>query len=212
MPASTRTRKASTPGHRASPASWSSAPTAATASTPRRALARNARTPSAPTATWPARPTPRASGFGTARTAAPRPTAWTPARPSIPTRPKSSTPSSCAPRIAVWRSADKVMRFRTLALVMLLAAPAGAQSTGVATLPAEDARLTEARRLFLDGVELVKRAEWASALTAFERSEALHPHPVTAFNRGACQRALGRYAFARETLRQALGTRDDAGQ
>jgi hypothetical protein len=103
---------------------------------------------------------------------------------------------------------------RALALALALSTPAAADPAPAAPSPplAEDARITEARALFMHGVELTKLAEWADALAAFERSEALHPHPVTAFNRGACQRALARYTVARETLRHALLARDDAGR
>jgi len=58
----------------------------------------------------------------------------------------------------------------------------------------------EAREQFANGAELVKAAKWSEALAAFERSFALVPHPVTLFNVGACERALGSYARARRTL------------
>jgi hypothetical protein len=61
----------------------------------------------------------------------------------------------------------------------------------------------EARELFATGAELVKAAKWSEALTAFERSFALVPHPVTLFDIGACERALGSYARARRTLLRA---------
>lgn len=74
---------------------------------------------------------------------------------------------------------------------------------------AEDAAATaeqtnEARQLFQTGVEQVQRAQWGEALSAFERSAALVEHPLTTFNIGACQRALGRYTLARRTLAKAL--------
>ena len=58
----------------------------------------------------------------------------------------------------------------------------------------------DAREQFAAGAELVKAAKWSEALGAFERSFALVPHPVTLFNIGACERALGSYARARRTL------------
>ena len=58
----------------------------------------------------------------------------------------------------------------------------------------------EAREHFATGADLVKAAKWSEALAAFERSFALVPHPVTLFNIGACERALGSYARARRTL------------
>jgi hypothetical protein len=67
-----------------------------------------------------------------------------------------------------------------------------------------DSAKDEARRLFQSGVEQVQRAQWGEALAAFEKSRALVQHPLTTFNIGACQRALGRYTLARRTLREAL--------
>jgi len=69
----------------------------------------------------------------------------------------------------------------------------------------ENAQLTEARQLFQSGTELVKVAQWYEALGAFERSNALRPHPVTLFNLAACERALGRYTRARARFVEALG-------
>src|SRR4051794_23601762 len=74
------------------------------------------------------------------------------------------------------------------ALVISIATPAHAE-------PRE-----EAREQFAAGAELVKAAKWSEALTSFERSFALVPHPVTLFNVGACERALGSYARARRTF------------
>lgn len=61
----------------------------------------------------------------------------------------------------------------------------------------------EARAEFARGAELVKQAKWAEALAAFEKSNAERAHPVTLFNIGACERALGSYTRARRTLREA---------
>lgn len=82
----------------------------------------------------------------------------------------------------------RVARACAAALVLSFAVPAHAE-------PRE-----EAREEFASGAELVKAAKWSEALTAFERSYALVPHPVTLFNVGACERALGSYARARRTL------------
>ncbi len=62
----------------------------------------------------------------------------------------------------------------------------------------------QARALFLEGLRLVKLAQWGDALGAFERSNELHPHAMTVYNIGACERALGRYTRARERFQQAL--------
>jgi hypothetical protein len=88
----------------------------------------------------------------------------------------------------------------------LLLAVGGALSAAPAR--ADEAAVVEARREFVDGLELVKRAEWAEALGAFERSLKLRPHPITVFNIGACERALGRYTRARATLKRALADSD----
>jgi tetratricopeptide (TPR) repeat protein len=76
--------------------------------------------------------------------------------------------------------------------------------------PTDDS-LPRARTLFSDGAALVKKAQWAEALTAFEQSAAVHPHPVTTYNIGACERALGRYTRARAAFHRALSQKDDAG-
>src|SRR5260221_14539435 len=62
----------------------------------------------------------------------------------------------------------------------------------------------EARQAFREGVTLVKKAQWAEALLAFERSARLRPHPTTTFSIGACERALGRYVRAGAAFRRAL--------
>ena len=58
----------------------------------------------------------------------------------------------------------------------------------------------EARQQFAAGAASVRSANWSEALAAFERSFALVRHPVTLFNIGACERALGSYTRARRTL------------
>jgi len=77
--------------------------------------------------------------------------------------------------------------------------------------PPSDPRLEPAREAFRHGAELVARADWSEALTAFEKSAALRSHPVTTFNIGVCQRALGQYLRARESLRDALSQDAAAG-
>lgn len=102
----------------------------------------------------------------------------------------------------------------TLAAVAV-APPARAQGAGQqpsreAAPGADDAR-AKARARYLEGVELVKKAQWADALAAFEASAKLYPHATTTFNIGACERALGRYARARGTLSRALAESEAAG-
>src|SRR5438477_204503 len=69
---------------------------------------------------------------------------------------------------------------------------------------ADEEAVSEARQRFVEGADLVKRAQWAEALAAFERSDRLRPHAVTRYNIGACERALGRYARARASFERAL--------
>jgi tetratricopeptide (TPR) repeat protein len=69
-----------------------------------------------------------------------------------------------------------------------------------------------ARVSFREGAALVDKAEWASALSSFERSLSIRPHALTLYNIGVCQRFLGRYTLARETLRQALERADGTAE
>jgi hypothetical protein len=95
-----------------------------------------------------------------------------------------------------------------IALLWVLAAPAHGEARDDTEGAA--ARLAEARQLFQSGTQLVKAAQWYEALGAFERSHALRPHAVTAFNLAACERALGRYTRARLRFGEALAATDPA--
>jgi len=68
----------------------------------------------------------------------------------------------------------------------------------------EDARGSEAQALFRQGVEGVKQAQWAAALSAFERSAALRPHASTTFNVATCERAMAAYTRARASFKRAI--------
>ena len=61
-----------------------------------------------------------------------------------------------------------------------------------------------AREEFVRGAQLVKDADWAGALAAFETSARLKAHPVTTYNIGACLRAMGQYTRARKAFAAAL--------
>ena len=61
-----------------------------------------------------------------------------------------------------------------------------------------------ARDEFIRATQLVKDADWAGALAAFEASSHLKPHPVTTYNIGACLRAMGQYTRARKAFAAAL--------
>jgi len=93
------------------------------------------------------------------------------------------------------RSGARLATIGLAASLALLASPSHAQAPAPAT--------EEARAQFVIGADLVKDAKWSEALAAFERSFALVEHPVTLFDIGACERALGSYARARRTLMRA---------
>jgi len=61
-----------------------------------------------------------------------------------------------------------------------------------------------AREAFVLGTALAKRGQWREALAEFERSARLRAHPVTTYNVGFCERALGRYTRARARFAEAL--------
>lgn len=62
----------------------------------------------------------------------------------------------------------------------------------------------EARAAFVVGSERVKESRWAEALEAYERSLAKRAHPVTTFNVGVCERALGHATRAERAFAAAL--------
>lgn len=100
-------------------------------------------------------------------------------------------------------------RSRTIAALLLaftlVIAPSRARA-------ADDDATTRARTEFVAATDHVKNARWGEALAAFERSAELRPHPLTTFNIGACERALGRYTRARATLDKALSANEAGGK
>lgn len=88
---------------------------------------------------------------------------------------------------------------RKLSFLVLLAA-----SFAVLPALADEDTTNRARALYTQGIELAKRAQWGEALAAFEQSLSLRPHPVTAYNVGNCERALGRYTRSRVMFARAL--------
>lgn len=64
--------------------------------------------------------------------------------------------------------------------------------------------ITEARRAFQEGIALAKAERWAEALGSLQRSDALHPHAITTYNIGYCERELGQLTRARKQLSKAL--------
>jgi hypothetical protein len=83
-----------------------------------------------------------------------------------------------------------------------------ARAVAVETTPVN---VTKARTLFAKGASLVRTAQWAEAQAAFEESNKLRPHPITIYNIGACERALGRYTVAAATFQRALAFPATAG-
>lgn len=93
----------------------------------------------------------------------------------------------------------------TLVALSLLGVLSSHERVCTAAAPAEAAPdVAKARELFMRGTALVRAAQWAEALAAFEQSHELRPHPITIYNMGACERALGRYTVARARLQRAL--------
>lgn len=94
---------------------------------------------------------------------------------------------------------------RSLIVLAWVGAVSGGAASAVAAPSAPPtAEVVKARELFQRGAALVQTAQWAEALASFEQSAELRPHPITTYNIGACERALGRYTVARETLERAL--------
>ena len=67
-----------------------------------------------------------------------------------------------------------------------------------------------ARAKYVEGVALVKKAQWSEALASFEESARLYPNAVTDISAGSCERALGRYLKARSTFARALAADERA--
>ncbi len=68
-----------------------------------------------------------------------------------------------------------------------------------------------AREHFVRGGKLVREAQWAEALAAFEESARVRNHAVTTFNIGACHRAMGQYMRARKDFERAMAEHDKSG-
>lgn len=73
-------------------------------------------------------------------------------------------------------------------------------------------RTLAARTAFRHGARLARRGRWADAIAEFGRSYELRPHPVTSYNLGFSERAIGRYTrsvkyFARALREDRLGHR-----
>jgi hypothetical protein len=96
----------------------------------------------------------------------------------------------------------------------LTAAPALAQANPADSTSAADSAnpvVLEARAAFQEGIALTKEERWADALQAFERSDARHPHAVTTYNIGYCERLLGHPTRARAMFAKALADHQARG-
>jgi hypothetical protein len=118
----------------------------------------------------------------------------------------------------------KAMR-RTAAMACLAALlgtpPAVAQTSGTsdplrapedsATSAEPDGAVGEARAAFQQATSLARQGRWVDALHAFERSAALHPHAITTYDMGYCERVLGHWTRARKMLLRALEEHEARG-
>ena len=89
---------------------------------------------------------------------------------------------------------------------LVVAGPAHAEPSAPVPAAPESPDVAVARQDFIRGAEFANRAQWAEALAARSSESAkLRAHSGHDLqHRGACQRAMGSYTLARETLRQAL--------
>jgi hypothetical protein len=90
------------------------------------------------------------------------------------------------------------------------AGPAPAPPSAPAADPASPGVL-EARAAFQEGIALARDEHWADALQAFERSDARHPHAITTYNIGYCERQLGHPTRARALFAKALADHQARG-
>jgi hypothetical protein len=100
-----------------------------------------------------------------------------------------------------------------LAAALLPASPAAADGPPrppPAEAPSEATR-AQAREAFRVGSALAHQEVWVEALGSFERSQRLLPHPVTVYNIGFCERALGHATRARKMFKKALADANAPG-
>jgi hypothetical protein len=98
------------------------------------------------------------------------------------------------------------------ARTLLFIASVTALSSSALADEANDATQTAAARdSFLRGAQLVRDAQWAEALVAFEQSARIRKHATTTFNLGACQRAMGHYLLARKAFLRAIAENEASG-
>lgn len=104
-------------------------------------------------------------------------------------------------------SRRRSMGLRTVIWLLLLGLPApvagGEPGEPGGGITEEEAK-TQAQPIFARGLELLKEQRWSEGLEAFSQAYAILPSPILRFNIGYCQRALGQYVAALETLRRFL--------
>jgi hypothetical protein len=96
---------------------------------------------------------------------------------------------------------------RALPLLIVLVAPVARADEPMPEAP----EVKAARAEFLQGAEFVRNERWAEALAAFERADKIKSHPITTYNIGQCERAMGQYTRARRSLLAALKQDEEAG-
>ncbi len=105
---------------------------------------------------------------------------------------------------------------RVLICLAVIGAAAAASRSAIADEPPKDTVVSpeaaaSARDAFREGAKAIDRAEWDTAIGFFEKSRALSPHALTTYNIGVCQRYIGRFTQARQTLEDALAYAKDHG-
>ena len=68
----------------------------------------------------------------------------------------------------------------------------------------DGAKTTQAKQLYLQGVELTEWGQFREAIVAFEKSQALVPRAKTVYQIATCERLLGLLTRARRDYRRAL--------
>ncbi len=84
-------------------------------------------------------------------------------------------------------------------------------SSGVLRADEPDEDTKAAAEAFSRGVELSKEQKWGEALEAFELAASKKKHPLTTYNRGVAERALGRFTRAHLRFTEALAENEAAG-
>lgn len=100
---------------------------------------------------------------------------------------------------------------KRVVLALLLSGLAAPMLVAPSKAYAEEADVKNAREAFMRGAKLVRDAQWAEALAAFEESSRAHAHALTTFNVGACHRAMGQYTLARKDFERSLSENAKSG-